>query len=777
MVRFHKKIHRQARWKTEVLPVTTAEYGLSKAARSFNSRLDKSKLVEAGFTPLPTWQDYLKRVQPKDLDASEIEVRLGANWVKPEYITQFMKEVFKTPNYYAGIDIKATYSEISGAWNISSKSLDRGNPLVTNTYGTMRVNAYKLLEDALNLRDTKIYDTIHDADGDHRVLNKQETMLAQQAQESIREAFKQWIFKDLDRREDLCATYNRIFNAIRPREYDGSHIRFEGMTPEISLMPHQKNAVAHILYGNNTLLAHCVGAGKTFQMIAAGMESRRLGLSQKNLYVVPNHLTEQWGADFLRLYPNANVLVATKKDFEPSNRKQFCSRIATGDYDAIVIGHSQFERVPLSPERQKAIIERQIDDITLALADARSEDSRSFTVKQMEKTKKMLEAKLQKLNDQTRKDDVVTFEELGVDRLFVDESHFYKNMFLYTKMRNIAGIAQTDAQKSSDMFAKCQYLDELTGGKGVTFATGTPVSNSMVELYTIMRYLQYDTLQKMGLSHFDDWAASFGETVTAIELSPEGTGYRAKTRFARFFNLPELISLFKESADVQTADMLNLPVPQAEYINEVLKPSETQEEMVSSFADRAEAVRNGNVNPRFDNMLKITNDGRKLALDQRLMNEMLPDEPESKVNRCVDNAFKVWEESSADKGTQLIFCDLSTPKADGTPANRMNADKCIGFCIEEDGGFVGMYELVVNDKVQRENINSINYFRDDKLVQQAISDMEKLMAARQQSKEQERSNTKKSVLDALRSLKAKKQEQSAQEQDKPKKSKTKGMEL
>lgn len=610
--------------------------------------------------------DYLKRVQPKDLDASEIEVRLGANWVKPEYITQFMKEVFKTPNYYAGIDIKATYSEISGAWNISGKSLDRGNPLVTNTYGTLRVNAYKLLEDALNLRDTKIYDTIHDADGDHRVLNKQETMLAQQAQESIREAFKQWIFKDLDRREDLCATYNRIFNAIRPREYDGSHIRFEGMTPEISLMPHQKNAVAHILYGNNTLLAHCVGAGKTFQMIAAGMESRRLGLSQKNLYVVPNHLTEQWGADFLRLYPNANVLVATKKDFEPSNRKQFCSRIATGDYDAIVIGHSQFERVPLSPERQKAIVERQIDDITLALADARSEDSRSFTVKQMEKTKKTLEAKLQKLNDQTRKDDVVTFEELGVDRLFVDESHFYKNMFLYTKMRNIAGIAQTDAQKSSDMFAKCQYLDELTGGKGVTFATGTPVSNSMVELYTIMRYLQYDTLQKMGLSHFDDWAASFGETVTAIELSPEGTGYRAKTRFARFFNLPELISLFKESADVQTADMLNLPVPQAEYINEVLKPSETQEEMVSSFADRAEAVRNGNVNPRFDNMLKITNDGRKLALDQRLINDMLPDEPESKVNRCVDNAFKVWEESALDMGTQLIFCDLSTPKADGT---------------------------------------------------------------------------------------------------------------
>lgn len=502
---------------------------------------------------------------------------------------------------------------------------------------------------------------------ERRVLNKKETMLAQQAQEAIRDAFKQWIFKDLDRREELCKVYNERFNAIRPREYDGSHIKFVGMTPEISLMPHQKNAVAHILYGNNTLLAHCVGAGKTFQMIAAGMESRRLGLAQKNLYVVPNHLTEQWGADFLRLYPNANVLVATKKDFEPSNRKKFCSRIATGDYDAIIIGHSQFERIPLSPERQKSMIERQIQDITFAIAEAKAEDDgKSFTVKQMEKTKKTLQAKLQKLNDQSRKDDVVTFEQLGVDRLFVDESHFYKNMFLYTKMRNIAGIAQTDAQKSSDMFAKCQYLDEITGGKGVTFATGTPVSNSMVELYTIMRYLQYDTLQKLHLGHFDSWAASFGETVTAIELSPEGTGYRAKTRFARFFNLPELISLFKESADVQTADMLNLPVPEAEYINEVLKPSETQQEMVSSFADRAEQVRNGNVNPKIDNMLKITNDGRKLALDQRLINDLLPDEPESKVNLCVENAYQVWEESTPDKSTQLIFCDLSTPKADGT---------------------------------------------------------------------------------------------------------------
>ncbi|WP_242700126.1 DEAD/DEAH box helicase family protein [Faecalibacterium sp. Marseille-Q3530] len=611
--------------------------------------------------------EYLKRVQPKDLNASEIEVRLGANWIKAEYITDFMEQVFKTPSYYIGSSIKATYSEISGAWNISGKSLDRSNPRVTNTYGTMRVNGYRLLEDALNLRDTKIYDTVYEDGKERRVLNKKETMLAQQAQEAIRDAFKQWIFKDLDRREELCKVYNERFNAIRPREYDGSHIKFVGMTPEISLMPHQKNAVAHILYGNNTLLAHCVGAGKTFQMIAAGMESRRLGLAQKNLYVVPNHLTEQWGADFLRLYPNANVLVATKKDFEPANRKKFCSRIATGDYDAIIIGHSQFERIPLSPERQKSMIERQIQDITFAIAEAKAEDDgKSFTVKQMEKTKKTLQAKLQKLNDQSRKDDVVTFEQLGVDRLFVDESHFYKNMFLYTKMRNIAGIAQTDAQKSSDMFAKCQYLDEITGGKGVTFATGTPVSNSMVELYTIMRYLQYDTLQKLHLGHFDSWAASFGETVTAIELSPEGTGYRAKTRFARFFNLPELISLFKESADVQTADMLNLPVPEAEYINEVLKPSETQQEMVSSFADRAERVRNGNVDPRTDNMLKITNDGRKLALDQRLINDLLPDEPESKVNLCVENAYQVWEESTSGKSTQLIFCDLSTPKADGT---------------------------------------------------------------------------------------------------------------
>ena len=610
---------------------------------------------------------YLKKVQPQDLDASEIEVRLGATWVDTEYITQFMGETFHTPGYYLGSKIDVRYAAVNGQWNITGKNMDnRGNALVQSTYGTQRVNAYRLLEDALNLRDTKIYDIIEDADGEHRVLNKKETMLAQQKQEMIKEAFKEWIFRDIDRREALCKKYNELFNSSRPREYDGSHIQFTGMTPEITLMPHQKNAVAHILYGNNTLLAHCVGAGKTFQMIAAGMESRRLGLSQKNLYVVPNHLTEQWGSDFLRLYPGANVLVATKKDFEPANRKKFCSRIATGDYDAIIIGHSQFERIPLSVERQAAAIEKQIRDITMAIEDAEGQEGTRYTVKQMEKTRKSLQTRLDKLNDQTRKDDVVTFEQLGVDRLFVDESHNYKNLFLYTKMRNIAGIAQTDAQKSSDMFMKCQYLDELTGGKGVTFATGTPVSNSMVELYTIMRYLQYDTIQKMGLGHFDSWAAAFGETVTAIELSPEGTGYRAKTRFARFFNLPELISLFKESADIQTADMLNLPVPEAEYINEVLKPSEIQQDMVSAFADRAEAVRSGLVEPTVDNMLKITNDGRKCALDQRLLNDMLPDEADSKVNRCAKNAYDIWEETAEKKSTQLIFCDLSTPKNDGT---------------------------------------------------------------------------------------------------------------
>ena len=610
----------------------------------------------------------LERVQPKDLDASEIEARLGVTWISPDYITEFMAETFHTPRQHINYErIKVQYAEVTGQWNVKGKNVDSSNnPLSTATYGTQRANAYRLLEDALNLRDTKIYDTIHDADGEHRVLNRKETTLAQQKQELIREEFKEWIFKDMSRRETLCKIYNERFNSIRPREYDGSHIQFVGMNPEIKLMEHQKNAVAHILYGNNTLLAHCVGAGKTFQMIAAGMESKRLGLAQKSLYVVPNHLLEQWGSDFLRLYPGANILVATKKDFEPANRKRFCSRIATGDYDAVIIGHSQFEKIPLSRERQIVLLEDQIADITYSIEAAKEETGQQYTVKQMEKTKKTLKAKLEKLNDQTRKDDVVTFEQLGVDRLFVDESHYYKNLFLYTKMRNVAGISQTDAQKSSDMFMKCRYMDEITGGKGITFATGTPVSNSMTELYTIMRYLQYDTLMNMGMGHFDSWAATFGETVTAIELSPEGTGYRAKTRFARFFNLPELISIFKEAADIQTADMLNLPVPEAEYINEVLKPSEEQKEMVEAFSERAEQVRGGAVDPRVDNMLKITNDGRKCALDQRLLNDMLPDAGESKVNACVENAFQVWEDGKDTQATQLIFCDLSTPKNDGT---------------------------------------------------------------------------------------------------------------
>ena len=630
---------------------------------------EKLRAAQSAAERDPAYQvhvEYLKRVQPKDLDASEIEVRLGATWIDPQYIDRFIRDEFHTDFWLIGRQIKVQYSKVSGLWNIQGKSLDRGNPMVYSTYGTERLNAFHLLEDALNLKDTKVYDTFHDADGDHRVLNKKETMLAQQKQELIRAAFKEWIFKDMRRRETLVARYNELFNAVRPREYDGSHIRFVGMTPEITLMQHQKNAIAHILYGDNVLLAHCVGAGKTFQMIAAGMEARRLGLSQKNLYVVPNHLTEQWGADFLRLYPGANILVATKKDFEPANRKKFCSRIATGDYDAIIIGHTQFEKIPLSHERQAAMIQAQIDEITTAIAEEKAEQGGRYTIKQMERTRKGLEVRLKKLNDQSRKDDVVTFEQLGVDRLFVDESHYYKNLFLYTKMTNVAGIQTTDAQKSSDMYLKCRYMDELTGGKGITFATGTPISNSMVELYTIMRYLQYDTLQRTGLGHFDSWASTFGETVTAIELAPEGTGYRAKTRFARFFNLPELISMFKEVADVQTADMLKLPVPEAELVNEVLKPSEIQQEMVASFSDRAEAVRSGRVDPKEDNMLRITNDGRKCALDQRLMNPLLPDDGESKVNACIRNAFKVWQDGQADRTAQVIFCDLSTPKGDGS---------------------------------------------------------------------------------------------------------------
>ena len=609
----------------------------------------------------------LEQVQPKELDASEIEVRIGATWIDPKYIEDFMRETFQTPDYLFNRDmIGVKFSDITGQWNVKGKNSDYGNTLVNNTFGTSRVNAYRLLEDALNLKDTRIYDTIVEDGKEKRVLNKKETTIASQKQDAIREAFKDWVFRDPERRAALTAKYNELFNSTRPREYDGSHLQFPGMTPDITLKPHQKNAVAHVLYGDNTLLAHCVGAGKTFEMTAAAMESKRLGLCHKSLFVVPNHLTEQWASDFLRLYPGANILAATKKDFEPANRKKFCSRIATGDYDAVIIGHSQFEKIPLSTERQIAIIERQIDEIEAAIALAKAERGERYTIKEMEKSRKSLIAKLDKLNDTSRKDNVVTFEQLGVDRLFVDESHNYKNLFLYTKMRNVAGIAQTEAQKSQDMFNKCQYLDEITGGKGVTFATGTPISNSMTELYTNMRYLQYGTLQKMGLGQFDSWASTFGETQTAIELAPEGTGYRAKTRFAKFFNLPELISLFKESADIQTPDMLKLPVPEAEYENVTLKPTEAQKQMVEALADRAERVRNRMVDSSVDNMLKITNDGRKLALDQRLMNDMLPDDPNSKASVCVDKAFEIWEQTTDKKSAQLIFCDLSTPKGDGT---------------------------------------------------------------------------------------------------------------
>ena len=609
----------------------------------------------------------LTQVQPRELDASEIEVRIGATWIDPKYIHDFMRDIFQTPEHLFRRDtIGVQFSGVTGEWNIKGKNADFGNTLVNMTYGTSRVNAYKILEDSLNLKDTRVYDTIEEDGKEKRVLNKKETMIASQKQEAIREAFKDWVFRDPERRQTLVAKYNELFNSTRPREYDGSHLKFPGMTPDIELKPHQKNAVAHVLYGDNTLLAHCVGAGKTFEMTAAAMESKRLGLCQKSLFVVPNHLTEQWASDFLRLYPGANILAATKKDFEPANRKKFCSRIATGDYDAVIIGHSQFEKIPLSQERQAATIERQIDEIELAIEQAKKDNGERYTIKQMEKSRKALQVRLDKLNDQRRKDNVVTFEQLGVDRLFVDESHNYKNLFLYTKMRNVAGIAQTEAQKSSDMFAKCQYLDEITGGKGVTFATGTPISNSMTELYTNMRYLQYGTLQKLGLGHFDAWAASFGETQTAIELAPEGTGYRAKTRFAKFFNLPELIALFKESADIQTPDMLKLPVPEAEYENVVLKPSEFQKEMVASLAERAEAVRDRQVQPYEDNMLKITNDGRKLALDQRLLNDMLPDEENSKAATCVEKAYEIWENTKEQKSAQLIFCDLSTPKGDGT---------------------------------------------------------------------------------------------------------------
>jgi len=609
---------------------------------------------------------FLEQIQPRDLEASDIEVRLGATWIKQEYIRDFMAELFQTPRYLLGSTIDVRYSQSSGEWNISGKSRDSyGNVRVRMTYGTDRVNGYKLLEDALNLRDTRIFDRVVEDGKEKRVLNKKETMLAQQKQDAIKAAFHDWIFRDQERRADLVQEYNVRFNSNRPREYDGSHITFQGMNPAITLRPHQKNAVAHVLYGGNTLLAHCVGAGKTFEMIASAMESKRLGLCNKSLFVVPNHLTEQWGSDFLKLYPGANILVATKRDFEPANRKKFCARIATGDYDAVVIGHSQFERIPLSIERQRMMLQEQIDELMFQIEEAKDGDAENYTIKQMEKTRKSLEARLERLNDQSKKDDVVTFEQLGADRLFVDESHGFKNLFLYTKMRNIAGIAQTEAQKSSDMYAKCRYMDEITGSRGVTFATGTPISNSMTELYTLMRYLQYNTLTDMRLGHFDSWASTFGETITAVELAPEGTGYRAKTRFAKFFNLPELMSVFKESADIQTLDMLNLPVPEAKYTDVVLEPSEEQVAMVEALGKRAEIVRNGGVDASIDNMLTITNDGRKLALDQRLNNPMLPDNPNSKTNACVKNVFSIWQHSEKDRAAQLVFCDLSTPKGDG----------------------------------------------------------------------------------------------------------------
>ena len=609
--------------------------------------------------------EALEKVQPEDLTASEISVRLGSTWLPVDIVQQFIYEFLNTPGY-AKSSIIVHYSKYTGEWSIDGKSYDRSNVKAYNTYGSARINAYRIIEETLNLKDVRIFDYVEDIDGNRKaVLNKKETAIAQSKQELIKQGFQDWVWSDPERRERLCKLYNEKFNSIRPREYDGSHIVFSGMNPEITLREHQRNAVAHILYGGNTLLAHAVGAGKTFEMVAAAQESKRLGLCNKSLFVVPNHLTEQWASEYLQLYPSANILVATKKDFETKNRKRFCGRIATGDYDAVIIGHSQFEKIPMSIERQRASLEQQENEITNGIAELKRNRGENFSIKQLERAKKSIKQKIEKLNDQSRKDDVVTFEELGVDRIFVDESHYYKNLFLYTKMRNVGGIAQTEAQKSSDLFMKCRYLDEITGGRGTVFATGTPISNSMVELYTIQRYLQYDTLLKNDLQHFDSWASTFGETVTAIELTPEGTGYRAKTRFAKFFNLPELMSMFKEVADIRTADMLELPVPKANFHNIAVKPSEIQKDMVAKLAERAELVRKGNVDASVDNMLKITNDGRKLALDQRMLNDMLPDFEGSKINACVDNVYRIWNENSDKKSAQLIFCDLSTPKNDG----------------------------------------------------------------------------------------------------------------
>lgn len=648
---------------------TQAKYLMADEYLSGNVR---GKLVLARKSAELYPEDYtvnveaLELVQPKDLTASEIAVRLGATWLPTEIVEQFMFEFLGTPRY-AQWNIKVHFSAYTGEWNIEGKSYDRSNVKAYSTYGTGRINAYKIIEETLNLKDVRIFDYVEDADGKKKaVLNKKETAIAQAKQELIKQGFQDWVWSDPERRERLCRLYNDKFNSLRPREYDGSHIVFSGMNPEIELREHQRNAVAHILYGGNTLLAHAVGAGKTFEMVSAAMESKRLGLCSKSLFVVPNHLTEQWASEFLQLYPSANILVATKKDFETKNRKKFCGRIATGDYDAIIIGHSQFEKIPMSIERQRAILEQQLDEVTEGIAELKKNRGDNFSVKQLERTKKSVKQKLDKLNDQSKKDDTVTFEELGVDRLFIDESHYYKNLFLFTKMRNVGGIAQTEAMKSSDLFMKCRYLDELTGGRGVVFATGTPISNSMVELYTIQRYLQYNTLVQNNLQHFDAWASTFGETITAVELTPEGTGYRAKTRFARFYNLPELMAMFKEIADIKTADMLDLPVPKAVFHNISVKPSEIQRDMVAGLAERAERVRNGMVDARVDNMLKITNDGRKLALDQRLINPLLPDFEDSKLNACVDAMFETWERGREKRLTQLFFCDLSTPKNDGS---------------------------------------------------------------------------------------------------------------
>ena len=648
---------------------TQAKYLMAVEYLSGNVR---EKLVLARKSAELYPEDYtvnveaLERVQPKDLTASEIAVRLGATWLPTEIVEQFMFEFLGTPRY-AQWNIKVHFSAYTGEWNIEGKSYDRSNVKAYSTYGTGRINAYKIIEETLNLKDVRIFDYVEDADGKKKaILNKKETAIAQAKQELIKQGFQDWVWSDPERRERLCRLYNDKFNSLRPREYDGSHIGFSGMNPEIELREHQRNAVAHILYGGNTLLAHAVGAGKTFEMVSAAMESKRLGLCSKSLFVVPNHLTEQWASEFLQLYPSANILVATKKDFETKNRKKFCGRIATGDYDAIIIGHSQFEKIPMSIERQRAILEQQLDEVTEGITELKKNRGDNFSVKQLERTKKSVKQKLDKLNDQSKKDDTVTFEELGVDRLFIDESHYYKNLFLFTKMRNVGGIAQTEAMKSSDLFMKCRYLDELTGGRGTVFATGTPISNSMVELYTIQRYLQYNTLVQNNLQHFDAWASTFGETITAVELTPEGTGYRAKTRFARFYNLPELMAMFKEIADIKTADMLDLPVPKAVFHNISVKPSEIQRDMVAGLAERAERVRNGMVDARVDNMLKITNDGRKLALDQRLINPLLPDFEDSKLNACVDAMFETWERGSEKRLTQLFFCDLSTPKNDGS---------------------------------------------------------------------------------------------------------------